>query len=116
MGSRTGLDDVEGRKILPLPGLELQIVGHPARRADCSPTYYVRTGVRCGWIGNRRKKLYRRATEMEQMMTCVLAENRVRGDFQTSVGRRPVVCRSNGGTGRELTENIDETQVDLQDI
>jgi hypothetical protein len=28
---RTGLDDVEGRKILPLPGLEFRPLGCPAR-------------------------------------------------------------------------------------
>jgi hypothetical protein len=32
MDPRTGLDDVERRKILPLPGLELQPLGRPARR------------------------------------------------------------------------------------
>jgi hypothetical protein len=30
VGPRTGLDDVESRKILPLPGLELQPFGCPA--------------------------------------------------------------------------------------
>jgi hypothetical protein len=31
MGPRTGLDDVEKRKILPLQGLELWTIGHSAR-------------------------------------------------------------------------------------
>jgi hypothetical protein len=31
VGPRTGLDDVEKRKILPLPGLELRSLTHPAR-------------------------------------------------------------------------------------
>jgi hypothetical protein len=31
VGPRTGLDDVERRKIFPTPGLELQVLGPPAR-------------------------------------------------------------------------------------
>jgi hypothetical protein len=31
MGPRMGLEDVERRKILPLPGLELRPLGRPAR-------------------------------------------------------------------------------------
>jgi hypothetical protein len=31
VGSRTGLDDVKRRKILPLPGLELRPLSRPAR-------------------------------------------------------------------------------------
>jgi hypothetical protein len=31
MGPRTGLDDVEKRKFLTIPGLELRPLGHPAR-------------------------------------------------------------------------------------
>jgi hypothetical protein len=31
VGPRTGLDDVEKRKILPSPGLELRLLGRPAR-------------------------------------------------------------------------------------
>jgi hypothetical protein len=31
VGLRAGLDDVERRNILPLPGLELRILGRPAR-------------------------------------------------------------------------------------
>jgi hypothetical protein len=31
VGPRAGLDDVEKRKVLPLPGLELQTLCHPAR-------------------------------------------------------------------------------------
>jgi hypothetical protein len=31
VGLRTGLDAVERRKILPLPGLEVRLVGRPAR-------------------------------------------------------------------------------------
>jgi hypothetical protein len=31
MGPRTGLDDVEKRKISPLPGLELRLLDHSAR-------------------------------------------------------------------------------------
>jgi hypothetical protein len=31
VGPRTGLDDVERRKILPPPGLELRTLGRPAR-------------------------------------------------------------------------------------
>jgi hypothetical protein len=31
MGPRAGLDDVEKRKFLPLPGLELRHLGRPAR-------------------------------------------------------------------------------------
>jgi hypothetical protein len=30
VGTRTGLDDVEKRKFLPPPGLELRPLGHPA--------------------------------------------------------------------------------------
>jgi hypothetical protein len=38
---RTGLDDMENRKILPLPGLELRPLGHPA---DCAiPVAFGRT-------------------------------------------------------------------------
>jgi hypothetical protein len=33
LSPKTGLDDVERRQILPLPGLELRPVGRPA--ADC---------------------------------------------------------------------------------
>jgi hypothetical protein len=36
MGPRTGLDDVERRNILPLPGLELRPLGRPA----CSQSLY----------------------------------------------------------------------------
>jgi hypothetical protein len=32
VGPRTGLDDVQMRKFLPSPGLELRPLGHPARR------------------------------------------------------------------------------------
>jgi hypothetical protein len=32
VGPRTGLDDVEERKFLILPGLELQPLGRPARK------------------------------------------------------------------------------------
>jgi hypothetical protein len=32
VGPRAGLDDVEKRKFLALPGLELQPLGRPARR------------------------------------------------------------------------------------
>jgi hypothetical protein len=36
VGLRTALDDVKKRKILPLPGLELRPLGHPAcRYTDC---------------------------------------------------------------------------------
>jgi hypothetical protein len=31
LGPRTGLEDVEERKYLPLPGLELRPLGRPAR-------------------------------------------------------------------------------------
>jgi hypothetical protein len=31
VGPREGLDDVEGRKFLTLPGLELRLLGSPAR-------------------------------------------------------------------------------------
>jgi hypothetical protein len=31
LGPRTGMDDVERRKILPLPGLEFRPLGRPAR-------------------------------------------------------------------------------------
>jgi hypothetical protein len=31
MGPRAGLDDVEKRKFITLPGLELEPLGHPAR-------------------------------------------------------------------------------------
>jgi hypothetical protein len=31
MGPRTGLDDVEKRKIMPSPGLELGLFSHPAQ-------------------------------------------------------------------------------------
>jgi hypothetical protein len=31
VGPRAGLDDVEKRKFLPLPGLELRFLGPPAR-------------------------------------------------------------------------------------
>jgi hypothetical protein len=31
VGTRAGLDDVEKRKLLTLPGLELRLVGRPAR-------------------------------------------------------------------------------------
>jgi hypothetical protein len=36
VGPRTGLDDVERRKTLPLPGLELRPLGRPA----CSQSLY----------------------------------------------------------------------------
>jgi hypothetical protein len=36
VGPRTGIDDVERRKVLPLPGLELLLLGLPPRYTDCS--------------------------------------------------------------------------------
>jgi hypothetical protein len=42
VGPRTGLDDTEKRKFLPLPGLELRPLGRPARRrryTDCARMY-----------------------------------------------------------------------------
>jgi hypothetical protein len=39
MGLETDLDDVERRKILPVTGIELRLLGHPAHRrryTDCS--------------------------------------------------------------------------------
>jgi hypothetical protein len=36
VGPRTGLDYVEGRNILALPGLELQPLGRPARNQSLS--------------------------------------------------------------------------------
>jgi hypothetical protein len=35
---RTGLDDVENRKFLTLPGLELRSPGSPARKPVATPT------------------------------------------------------------------------------
>jgi hypothetical protein len=31
MGPRAGVEDIEKRKFLPLPGLELQLLGRPTR-------------------------------------------------------------------------------------
>jgi hypothetical protein len=36
VGPRTGLDAVKRRKILPVPGLEIRSVGHPARSQSLS--------------------------------------------------------------------------------
>jgi hypothetical protein len=36
VGLRTGLDDVERRKILPLPGLEFRNLGRPTRNQSLS--------------------------------------------------------------------------------
>jgi hypothetical protein len=38
VGPRTGLDDVEERNILPLPGLDLQPFGRRARSQSLYPT------------------------------------------------------------------------------
>jgi hypothetical protein len=38
MGPTTGLEDVETRKVLPLPGLELRNLGRPARIPAAIPT------------------------------------------------------------------------------
>jgi hypothetical protein len=37
VGPRTGLDDMEKRKFLPLPALELRPLGRPARRRYTDP-------------------------------------------------------------------------------
>jgi hypothetical protein len=39
VGPRTGLKDVERRKILPLQGLELRPLGHPARNRNYQCSY-----------------------------------------------------------------------------
>jgi hypothetical protein len=46
---RAGLDDMEKRKILPLPGLELRPLGRPARRQSLYRLRYQRNRYRdCG--------------------------------------------------------------------
>jgi hypothetical protein len=40
MGPKAGLDDVERRKILPLPGLQLQPLGRPARSQSPHRSFY----------------------------------------------------------------------------
>jgi hypothetical protein len=35
---KTGLDDIEGRKILPLPGIEPHLLGRPAHSLVAIPT------------------------------------------------------------------------------
>jgi hypothetical protein len=40
LGPRTGLDDVERNKTLPLPGLELRPHGHPARSRSLYRVHY----------------------------------------------------------------------------
>jgi hypothetical protein len=40
MGPRTGLDDMESRKSLTLPGLELRHLDPPARRQSPNPVRY----------------------------------------------------------------------------
>jgi hypothetical protein len=49
MGPRTGMDDIEKRKILPLPGHE---VGHLGRSARSQSLY------RLSYPGSRRNRLY----------------------------------------------------------
>jgi hypothetical protein len=62
VGPRTGLDDVERKKILPLPRLELRPLGRPARSySDCAipalnhihaESYQqIYVGLIDGWIG-----------------------------------------------------------------
>jgi hypothetical protein len=40
VGPGTGLDDVERRKFMPLPGLELRPLGCPTRSAILAPEYH----------------------------------------------------------------------------
>jgi hypothetical protein len=54
MGPRTGLDDVEKRKFLTLPGLELRSLGLPARSQSLYRLRYP------GFRVKRDKKYYRR--------------------------------------------------------
>jgi hypothetical protein len=43
---------------------------------------HVAAGVRSGWIGDRSKKLYRQAMELEQMMARLLDEiNEINDDL-----------------------------------
>jgi hypothetical protein len=46
VGLRAGLDDVEERKFLTLPGLELRSLGHPARSQSL---YRLRYPGSCSW-------------------------------------------------------------------
>jgi hypothetical protein len=46
VGPRTGLDDVEKRKFLTIPGLELQPLGRPARNQSLYRLRYPDTRVR----------------------------------------------------------------------
>jgi hypothetical protein len=50
VGPRAGLDDVENRKFLTLPGLELRPLGHPARSQSLYRLRYP------GWILRRNWK------------------------------------------------------------
>jgi hypothetical protein len=43
VGPRAGLDDVEKRKFLTLPGLELRLLGRPARSQSLYRLRYTRT-------------------------------------------------------------------------
>jgi hypothetical protein len=49
MGPRTGLDDVEKRKILPLLGLKLQSCGHPPHSQIISVVYRKYILKQGGW-------------------------------------------------------------------
>jgi hypothetical protein len=57
VGPRTGLDDVERRKVFPLPGLELRTTGRPARSQWLYwLRYYTSTKFEVGQLSNYSKK------------------------------------------------------------
>jgi hypothetical protein len=62
VGPRTGLDDVEKRKFLPLPGLELGRLGRPARSQSLYRLRY--PGSRYRWEDNIKMDINEIALEV----------------------------------------------------
>jgi hypothetical protein len=57
LGPRTGLDDVESRKVLPLPGLELRPLGRPASSQSFMFSKLIRLhSSSCTHQGNKKKR------------------------------------------------------------
>jgi hypothetical protein len=59
VGPRTGLDDVENRKFLPLPGLELRPLGRPASSQSLYRLHYAGGRYeKCLWGVSTRENLF----------------------------------------------------------